>query len=136
MNSKGPLISSHALLRRSAALAACLALLVSCGLFQSKPLPLPPTPSIAGDLGWLVVKESYSGVRSSTGASAALGHLRDATVLEVLGRDFGPSRSLGTNVLWYLVRADEVQGWVSSEDVEVFDSKEQALGFVAAGKKK
>lgn len=109
-----------------------LILLGSCGRFQAKPLPLPPTPSIAGDMGWILVKESYARLKVKAGeASVDLGHLRDGTILEVRGRTLAQGRHGDGLVYWYLVDGESEPGWISSEDVELSASREQAQYLAA-----
>lgn len=115
-------------LSRCAMLVLSLALLGGCDRFQSKPLILPPTPSITGSLGWLLVKESYARLKvEARSDSSDAGHLRDGEILEVEGREYGKGVETGSRVIWYLVKSEKGRAWVSGEDVEILASREQAL---------
>ena len=107
---------------------------VSCLPSANKGLVLPPTPSILGDPGWLLVKEAYATLKARPGFDALdAGHLRDGIVLEIKGRAFAPAKDGDPSILWYLVTSEEASGWISSANCEVFDSKEQALRGLSPG---
>ncbi len=99
-----------------------------------KGIPLPPTPSILGDPGWLLTREAYAKLKVRPGAdSPDAGHLRDGLVLEIKGRAFAAGKNGEASILWYLVTSDEGSGWISSADCAIFGSKEQALRGLSQG---
>lgn len=107
----------------------------SCAPGSRQGLSLPPTPSIFGDPGWLLVREAYATLKSRPGfVSPDSGHLRDGLVLEIKGRAYASGADGDSTILWYLVSSDEGSGWISSADCDVFASKEQA--FRSLGQKK
>ena len=107
--------------------AACLPL-------PNKGLVLPPTPSILGDPGWLLVRKAYSTIKDRPGFDARdAGHLHDGLVLEIKGRAFAPGKDGEQPILWYLVTSDDGSGWISSDDCDVFGSREQALRSLKQG---
>lgn len=100
---------------------------LSCAPARPRGLELPPTPSIFGDPGWLVVKAAYATLKSRPGAASPdAGHLRDGLVLPIKGRAFALAADGESSILWYLVSSTEGSGWVSSADCESFASEEQA----------
>ncbi|MEI6387580.1 MAG: hypothetical protein WCQ50_13160 [Spirochaetota bacterium] len=118
----------------AAVLVLGIAILAACDPSRREVISLPPTPSISGNLGWILVKEAYAPVMA--GASEALkelGHLRDGSILEVEARDYGPAGD-GSTILWYRINSQAAEGWVSSREVEVFSSKLQAESRGGSGK--
>ncbi len=106
----------------------------ACLPFSNKGLVLPPTPSILGDPGWLLVRKAYSTIKERPGLDARdAGHLHDGLVLQIKGRAFAAGKTGDSSILWYLVTSDDGSGWISSEDCDVFGSREQALRGLQQG---
>jgi hypothetical protein len=105
-----------------------LTCLVSCGGRQARFIALPDTPPVTGGLGWLVVKDSYARLKLEPRRDAPdAAHLRNGAMTAILGRDYGEGRSPGTRSLWYRIAMPEGSGWILSDDVELYESKAQAL---------
>ncbi|MBL8967638.1 MAG: hypothetical protein JNG85_11570 [Spirochaetaceae bacterium] len=129
-----------------------LPLLVSVSCSRVGDLKLAANPPLSAGLGYALVKDSYVSLAASPGSEAAgVSHLRDGTLVELVGRELGTapakgaaaasgngaapaSKGAGTE-FWYRVRvvADTkagedapAEGWVMASQLLVFESREQA----------
>jgi len=129
-----------------------LPLLVAVSCSRVGDLKLAANPPLSAGLGYALVKDSYVSLAASPGSEAAgVSHLRDGTLVELVGRELGtaPAKvaapSSGNGVapsprgtgaeFWYRVRivaepkAGEEpppEGWVMASQLLVFESREQA----------
>jgi len=133
-----------------------IAFFVSCERSSDTNLSLPTNPLLSSSSSWALVKESY--VRLKEGPAEGtrdLGNLRDAVLVEVLGREFGKGSVLKERGLWCRIRVEteiadataklpepsegkkddsepRLEGWVPASSLVIYDSREQALGAMRA----
>ena len=96
-----------------------LLLLAGCGGGDSS-LEFPETPVLSGQNRYALVVEVYIRVQALPDRESGIeGHLRRGDILEVKGRT--PDES------WVQVNRMALEGWVETEALRLFASREQAL---------
>jgi hypothetical protein len=96
-----------------------LLLLAGCGGGDSS-LEFPETPVLSGQNRYALVVEVYIRVQALPDRESRIeGHLRRGDILEVKGRT--PDES------WVQVSRLPLEGWVETEALRLFASREQAL---------
>jgi hypothetical protein len=113
-------------------LAVLATLALSCSRGSSAQLALPPSPLLSRGLGWGLVVVSYARIKEDPAvASRDSGMLRKGVVLELEESRFD-STVPGVEAFWYRVKTESASGWVHSSELDVFQTRAQALA--AAGK--
>ncbi|MDC7224874.1 MAG: SH3 domain-containing protein [Spirochaetales bacterium] len=84
---------------------------------------LPPTPILSNDQSWAVVIDTYLKVTEEMDKNSnVVATLRKGAVLEILSSQLDRE----TSQLWYRVKGDNLEGWVSNTAVKQFENREQA----------
>ncbi len=95
---------------------------------EHKEIQLPYTPILSSGSSWGVVISNYVRVKEDpSDSSTMLTSLTKGSIVEVLF--LSRTIELGVTVSWYHINIEGLRGWILKDDLDVFESKEQAVNF-------
>jgi hypothetical protein len=88
---------------------------------------MPTTPVLSLQANWGTVSSPYLGVRSRPqGGAEIVGHLGNASVVEILSKTAYSEMFDGESNYWYEISADGIRGWVFGSHLEFHHSRQDA----------
>ncbi|MBN2618204.1 MAG: hypothetical protein JXR64_07835 [Spirochaetales bacterium] len=112
-----------------------LVLLIILSIFSCKKkdvlvisVELPETSVISSNSRWGVVKYPYIRVRKSADLNDVItSAFRQGDIVKILKSTEFTTSDKGEDIIWFYTVLDDVEGWVTGDDLSIYDSREQAI---------
>ncbi len=89
---------------------------------------LPETSVVSSNSSWGVVKYPYIRVRKSADMKDFISSaFRQGDIVKIIKSSQVTTSTNGQDIYWFYTVLDDVEGWVTGDNLSIFESREQAV---------